>query len=355
MDKKISVELFRFNHKTDYLPYYKKHQVMYKENDTVLDILNKLNEKEKFSFDGVEDFGVKINNLFLTVDTLISELIEKTSNELVIEPVSIYRTINDLTIKNDDFFAKLSLFDNYLSQEQKESYTNSLQLDYYCSNTLNFNKDYIGDHSLIIAADLISDNAELEKEILNIISNEESGAWYTTSVKSRLLNSSEAKEAKIAKMIQLVTKTEAKISQESVELTENISQEFSDFNIAAYDSECTSTLQKLIENSKAKYINTESKNDDMALECTKVNKSFSYKIAGKILLDALDNNADFIVVKDSDTLSILDGKQKEIEKAVGRDISLPVVSLDQFNNLVAGEKDTVKLGFDKHKVNISFL
>ena len=140
MDKKIYVELFRFDHKTDYLPYYKKHTIIYNDNETIQELLNKINEQEKFSFKGVENYGIKINNLFLDINTLIKDVVSKTSNEFTIEPVSIYRATDDLTINNNDFFEKLNLFDAYLSKEQKEQFASSLQLEYYASNSLNFNK-----------------------------------------------------------------------------------------------------------------------------------------------------------------------------------------------------------------------
>ena len=56
-----------------------------------------------------------------------------------------------------------------------------------------------------------------------------------------------------------------------------------------------------------------------------------------------------------ENFSLLDNKQKEIECVVGRDINLPIVTVEQFSNILSGVKDPVKLGFDKHKVAVSFL
>ncbi len=47
MIKELHVELFRFDSKVDYLPYYKKYTIEYKAKDTILSILNKINAENK--------------------------------------------------------------------------------------------------------------------------------------------------------------------------------------------------------------------------------------------------------------------------------------------------------------------
>lgn len=354
MDRKLFVELFRFNHKTDYLPYYKKHRTSFNDEDTVLDLLNKINKVENFSFDGVENFGIKINNLFLSTNELVSDIVKETSNEFKIEPVSIYRAINDLTINNQDFFDKVDLFDKYLSSEQKETYSNTLQLEYYASNSLNFNKAYMGDHSFIIASDIIEQDESLSKEVLSLITNED-GILLHTSVEKRLFKPNSINQQKINLLLLKVTKTEQDNSVDEINIVKEISQEFTDFNIAVYDKNNTDLLKDIIVNSKAKYIDIETKNDDLALYSQSIDDTFSYKIAGRILLDAKDNNADFIVVNGKESFTLFDQEQKKIEKVVGRDINIPVVTISQFNDMLLGEKDISKLGFNTHKVNVTFL
>jgi len=356
MDKKLDIKLFRFNHKTDYLPYYKSFTVTCKKSDTVLSLLSKLNNMEPFSFDGVENFGVKVNNLFLNVETTIQELLEKfETTELTIDPVSVYRAINDLTINNKDFYEKLELFRKYLNKDQIAQYAVSLQLDYYASNTLNFNKEYIGDHALLITSDIIEQDPELEEELLTLISDKENGIWFQTSVDYRMFDTDEEKKSKINALVEKVTGTTLEKNTYTVPQSVKVAQDFVGFNIAAYDMEDTCSIQNIVEQSKASFIKTQSQNDDLALHSLGANKSFTYKIAGKVLLDAIDNNADFILVNNQKNFSLLDSKQKEIECAIGRDINLPIVTTEQFSSILSGEKDPTKLGFNKHKVAISFL
>lgn len=354
MESKISVELFRFNHKTDYLPYFKKYQLQYTKDETVMDLLKKINSIEKFSFDGVDKFGVKINNLFVDNKELINNIVTKTSNTLTIEPVSNYRATNDLTINNQDFIEKLELFDKYITTEQKNSYINTLQLLYYSSNSLNFNKDYIGDHMLLIADDILKASPDFENEILSILKDKNKGGWYHTSLNKRVLNLNSQYEEKIYSTLSKIVNKKDKTTKTDPKDT-NITQKFTDFNIAVYDNDDTSSIETFVIKSDAKYVNTISKNDDLALHSLEINKNFTYKIAANILLDAKDNNADFLIVNDEDIFKLFDNEQKEIEKTAGRQIDLPIVTFDQFSYLLSGEKDTQKLGFNKHKVTPNFL
>lgn len=355
MTKNLDIKLFRFNHKTDYLPYYKSYSMSYTQTETVMDLLKKLQNIENYSFNGVETFGVKINNLFLNVETPLSAIVEKLgSNELTIEPVSTYRVLHDLTIDNNDFFEKMDLFTKYLSQEEKKAYADTLQLNYYASNTLNFLKSYIGDHAILIASDIIAKNPELEDEIIELISNKDNGIWFNTSIEKRLFKTDNKKESKIKTLVSKVTKSTFE-SETTVARTVKLEQDFIGFNIAAYDKNDTCSLKEIVLQSKASFIATESQNDDLALHSLQADKNFTYKIAGKILLDAVDNNADFILVHDKKNFSLLDNNQKEIEKVIGRDINLPIVTVEQFNHILSGTKDPKKLGFDKHKVAVSFL
>jgi len=355
MNNKLSIELFKFSHKTDYLPYYKKYTTTYNNEDTVLDLLNTLNKDEKFSFSKVEEYGIKINNLFVKTTDLVNDIVSATSNDFIIEPVSSYRAIEDLTINNDDFFEKLNIFNKYLSTQEQEEYAQNLQFEYYASNTLNINKNYIGDHSIIIASDIIANRPELKNEVIELISDKNNGVWYTTSKDTRVLHTNTVYKTKIETLIQEVTKYQQTNTHCEEKSIGTVSQKFTDFNIAVYDINDTDFLEKSILNSDAKYVNINSKNDDLAFHSQSINKTFSYKIAGNILLEAKDNNADFIVVKNENAFKLFDNKQKEIEKVVGRDIQLPIVTIKQFNHILSGEKDYKTLGFNNHKIAVPFL
>lgn len=239
-----------------------------------------------------------------------------------------------------------------------EKYAKNYELDYYASNTYNIKRDYIGDHSLLIASDIIKKNPELKEEILNKISSKDDGIWYHTSLENRVFNYDTSKEQTIKSLLSMLPKAKNTVidtSSAGYIGDVNISQYFKGFNIASFDGIDKNSCASIIEKSKANYVDISLKNEDLAPYSTLVSKDFSLKIAGAILLEAKDSNADFIVVRGKSDLALFDGEQKNIEKAVGREINLPVISQEQFKKLLEGEKDITSLGFDKHKVKVSFL
>jgi hypothetical protein len=330
----------------------------YVKEDSIYDIFNKINEIETLSYDEKEKCNVKINNYFLKADVLVIDVVERVGNELQIEPISLYRVMNDLTINTKDYEEKLELFDAYLTKEQKLSFSELYKLEYYASLTMIVNKDYIGDHSLLIANEIMHNNSEYQKEIFKIITNKETGILYHTSLKSRLFENRYNVESAFENLLSLIPAykniekrdTKKSVDNEDIE----ISQYFKGFNIALYNQEgCL--FKKVIQKSRATYIKLDSKRYDLALHSSLVNKEFSLKIAGEILLEAKDKNADFLIVKDIKDLEVFDAKQTKIAQVVNREIKLPVITQTQFELLLKGEKDIKKLGFNKHMVKVSFL
>ncbi len=369
MKRELFIELFRFNAQTDYLPYYQKHTIEYSENNTVNDLLGKMNALEAFGYD--ENCNLKVNDLYINAKEKVTEIVARCGNAIQINPISEFRAKKDLQIDRSDFIDKLSLIEDYIDAEQNIAYRKSTELAYYASNTLNYNRDYIGDHVLIIAADLIEKRFELKNEILDKLINVDNGLWYHTSLQNRML--SDEQEKKIQKLIYLAleyTKPRTKIAKKiasfcdrksindfetsSVAATSSVSQSFEGFNIAAYHGVQKSQLTALIESSKASYVDITSNKEDLASHSVMSDENFSYKIAGDILMQAKDNNADFILVKNETTKVFFDKNQAKMERLIGRDLGISVVSQDQFVRLLEGEKDSSKLGFDDHKVKVSF-
>lgn len=354
----LEIKLFRFNHNVDYLPYYKTYNIKYEKEDCVYDLLNSINEIDQFAYDKKEKCSVNINNYFISSDVLTRDIVESFGDELTIEPISLYRATNDLVINTDDYEAKLALFNDFLDDEQKEIFKEKYTLEYYASNTMIVHKDYIGDHSLLIADELISQNPKNEKDILDIISSKDNGILYHTSLEKRIFqNRYDVEEVyqrllhKIpqSKNIKIIQK-EKSVLPESLE----IKQFFKGFFIAVYNTQgCI--YRKLVQQSRASYIHLDSRRDDLALNSQLVNKGFSLKIAGKILLEAKDKNADFLIVQDQDDMAIFDAMQKKIEKVVNRDINLPVITEAQFLMLLQGEKNITTLGFKNHTIKVPFL
>ena len=61
---KLEISLFRFDYKSDYLPYYTKNFVKVKNEKTLLDILNNINLEHPFGFENSVDFYLCINGIY---------------------------------------------------------------------------------------------------------------------------------------------------------------------------------------------------------------------------------------------------------------------------------------------------
>lgn len=326
----IDIKLFKFDSKTDYLPYYKSYELELKSVKTVSDVLNAINSIEKFGYISDENFFLRVNDIFVSSDANISDLITE-DNELVIEPLSINRAINDLIIDTKDYQEKLNFLDAYFTSEEKALMIKEkvYMLEYYASNTLHFNPDYIGEHVLFLAAELIQKDPSLKEELSSLV-DIDNGIRIRSSLQHRVLNANEEPTSTFPDVI---------VTSEPIQYLDN-------FNIALFCGINNSSFEKAIQRSKASYVELKSKHFDIPTSSDKL----SYLMAGNILLEAKDNNADFLVVNNEAELKLFDAKQKNIEKTMGREIKLPVLTRDEFTQLLQGSTN-----FNSRKVKIPFV
>lgn len=324
------IQLFKFDSKTDYLPYYKNYRLKLNSSDTVNDVLNALYAIEKFAYIQDEAFFLKINGIFTSSDALISEF-TKDSQDLLIEPLSVKRAVNDLIIDTKDYKEKLSLLDAYFTEDEKALIVKEklYMLEYYASNTLHFQDDYIGEHVLFLASELIQKDPSLKDEV-SVLVDTENGIRIRSSLNHRVLNLNE----------------DVPQSYDQVTLDSDIVQYFDNFNIALYCGLNDASFENIIKKSNAAYIELKSKHFDIPMSST----TLSNIMAGTVLLEAMDNNADFLIVNNAKELKYFDAKQKSIEKTMGREIGLPVLTRDEFIQLLEGNKS-----IRSHKIKIPFL
>lgn len=324
----IEISLFKFDSKTDYLPYYKTYTLETDTLNTINDVLKAVNSIEKFNYLADEAFFLRVNNLFTSSDALLSDF---NSDTLTIEPLSINRAINDLIIDTKDYQAKLDFLDAYMSESEKALIIKdkTYMLEYYASNTLHFNQDYIGEHIILLAIDIVNKDASLKNEIFALL-NCENGVSDKSSLKYRIINYPTPT---------ITTPTDI-----------SIDQYFDNFNIALHCALEDTSFEHIIKQSNANYVALKSKHFDIPQS-----QKLSYLIAGTVLLEAMDNNADFLIVNDKKALSLFDAQQKRIEKTMGREINLPVLTQNEFLKVLQGEKNKTTIGLSSHKVNVEFL
>ncbi|WP_428026868.1 DUF5644 domain-containing protein [Arcobacter sp.] len=368
---KLEISLFRFDCKSDYLPYYTKHFLSVEENNTLLTVLNKLNSENEFSFENSPSSYIVVNGIYMNVMTTCKQIKSNFGNDIKIEPLSIRRVNKDFIMNEDDFNSKLSILSEFIStdmlstnidKEFKELYQ-SYKPYFYASNTLNVEYNYIGDAILLLASNLIEKFPEKEKAILNRIKECEYGIEYHTSLSNRILNFDQNIEDKIIELRSKLNiskpseKQNFKINSSktidfgSFKNSLEIKHSFEDFNLAYLKSEDSKEKTNLISKLKAKVLNLSSLNQDLAKDTFHINPELTYKITSNLMLDAYDSGADFIVVDNDQDFYLLDSNRKNMEKIIGREINIPVLHINELENLAIGEHDLVKTTLKNHTVD----
>jgi hypothetical protein len=290
---KYELSIFRFDFKTDYLPYYKRYTLKADVKD-IRGLLQAVDDNV-----AIYDCAV-VNGWYMDVSTPMEKVVEKFGNELTIEPISQARVMKDLQIDTKDFYEKIAPLERFMDDSDKEKYAR-YKMHYYASISLKYNRDYIGDGVLAIAKDLLQKNRENEREILEYLFDEFGGLQYHVSSQNKVLEydtnlesvyhyaKDRAVQLGIIKDKPLKLECKHEPSQKEIKFKRGLSQ-------------------------------------PMAIEAFKYDKNFAYKIAGEVLLEAIDNNVDAILVDDENSLKLLKHHQKKIACVVGRDIDVCVVS-----------------------------
>lgn len=360
---KLEISLFRFDYKSDYLPYYTKNFIKINNQKTLLDILNTINEEQPFAYEKASNFLVVVNGVYLNVSITIDELVENFGKDLTIEPISIRRAHTDLLINQADFEERLKVLSEFIDNEDKKTY-DSYKIYFYASNTINYEYEYIGDSILLLAYDLIQKDSSNESAILEALKEYECGAAYHTSLEKRVYNLDSQVEQKIAEIKKKlgVSKplTEQDFHLEKKNILDfgtfdeklEIKHDFADFNLAYYrgvneDTQTKSLLEKL----NAKIIETPSMKTDFALDTFHTTSDFTMKLASTVMLEAFDASADLLIVDDENLFNLFDSNRKSLSNACGRDIILPVIHKNELLKLASGNHEAVRQTLEKHIVD----
>jgi len=357
---RLEISLFKFDSKSDYLPYYTKHFLKIENEKNLLDILNTINNEQTFGFENCENFDLVVNGVYAKASITLEQLVENFGKELTIEPISIRRVHTDLLIDQADFDKKVTILSSFMDKDDLEEYKNLKQY-YYASNTLNYYSEYIGDAILVLASKLIEKNPSNKNAILKALDKEEIDASYYTSLKNRIFDFDLQIEEKIFEL-QSLLKLRENIEKQNFRINntliidfgsfeENceVKHNFADFNISYYNTnnKATDLLNKL----DAKVLELDSLKLDLAKNTFNKNPNITYYAASTIILDAFDNNADFLLVDNDEDFYIFDYNRKALEKCSGRDILLPVIHVNELQKLAAGNHKEAKATLSKHQID----
>ena len=359
---KLEISLFKFDKNSDYLPYYTKHFLKIEDEKNILDILNTINKTAKLGFEKNSDFDLVINGVFVKASITLEEVVANFGKEITIEPISIRRACNDLLIDDNDFREKITILKDLAQEEDKLEYL-KLKPYFYASNTLNYKNDYIGDAILILAYDLIKKNPAIANYILLALDDYEIGAQYHTSLEKRIYNFDMTIEEKIQtiqnnlNLFEPLEKQNFRLNKTLIidfgkfEEDYEIKHDFKDFNIAYYPSKESIQTLTLLNKLDANILKLDSMKLDLAKNTFNKNPQITYLVTSTILLDAFDNNADFLLVDTFEDFYIFDYNRKQLEKLSGREIILPIIHKNELQKLATGKHSEAKKTLNKHQIN----
>jgi len=391
---KLETSTFRFDATRDYLPDFKKHTIMIDESGSVKDVLLEIEKKEYlFDFDK-EMTMLQINGTSVLGSLSVSEAVALFGLEWVIEPISTFRATKDLLVDTRDFYEKHAILDSFGDAED-EAYYKTLIREYYASGTLPYNQNYMGDSMFIYADHLIRKYPEKKEAILAAIDVENGIGSYEKECNlypfSDAVTKIHALEEQLDKYEIAGYDDKTMAYYEKAEellchkfsatrdddcaletMLENIGLDkiasevkhpFSDFKVAFYagDFMCENVAEvqveakKLLEALGAKVVDFEFSTRGDGFDIVGADSAVGYKKAGSIIFDAIDHGAEILVVDSKETHFMIDQRKKECEKALGRDIRVPVLNISQMVALAIGITDREKLGINAHKIAVEFV
>ena len=344
MQHTLEVRAFFFNAKTDYLPYYKNFTMTLSADDTVEAILAEIQKQnEDFAYP-TEKLTFKINDLMLEGTETVGAVVSKLGTALQVDPALSYRSNHCLIINDNDFMERYALLAPYASAED-EAYYQTLYALHYASETFKFSHDYIGDAVLLLAHRMLANNSEHKEAILEAISDPYDGlaaCEYENNLFNRAFHTKEIQE--LNEMFSrpsansFLDKVTEKFSQKALYSFEKESIEGVQVACYAGDSGLLDEIQEKITANGGKVITFSRATKLAGNSLLGKQDNLAYLKAATTLLDALDNGAALLVVAKSADLAMFRKHFASLQKRIGREIPLPLVSYKDFTALCNKEE-----------------
>ncbi|MBZ7990312.1 MULTISPECIES: HdrB C-terminal domain-containing protein [unclassified Campylobacter] len=132
-----------------------------------------------------------------------------------------------------------------------------------------------------------------------------------------------------------------------------IKNDFNGFNVAVYRGFTIDLFLHFLKKTKAKLINYETQEFENGFRFLDFDKQVAYKKAAKIVLDAYDSGADFLVVGDSLSFKMFDTLSGELQKVSNRDFSdFYILHMAEFIALANGN---IPASLKEHKLKVSLV
>lgn len=349
----LEIELFRFDKNIDFVRYYKPYEFDIINFASLRQLFELIKQDDPyFEFNGAK--FVKIQNICVNIDENIQNILNKFGNLLRIEPVDTFRVYKDLLIDNSDFTDIFKLFAPFCDKDDEKLYL-SLENFYYAYPIRALKPDFIGDSAFIFANKMIEKYPQKKAQFLKIITNSHNGIFYHLNLQNYIF-STEIKLENIVKSLfdmalelNLIDFTPLKIdinfkianaNQICATELKNFKFKLNNFNVATYGDDAILKFTKMLAANNIAY---EMSNISSLFTLFCHDCEFAYKIAGEILLDAIDCGADFMVVNDAFSFYLFDTCAQKLQECVNR-------KFNDFYVLSLNELYEICIGNDTHSI-----
>ena len=339
----ITIRAFFFNAKTDYLPYYKNFSFTVENETPLKEILAMVKEKNPMFSYPDEDLIFRVNNLVVTGEEKISDVVEKLGTELQIDPALEYRSDNGLILNNHDFMHQYRrVFQRHNTAKEDLAYYITLYPLYYASETFNYNREYIGDAILILADKMIKDGHHNVEEILHDINDEFNGIGCC-EYENNIFNGKDYTEIieNLKKIIRV--RNQASVSDKIKSTCLNKMRSITKIdslegkNIALYVGDKNSEI--LVQETKSiilkfgNFVEFDMSTKRAGQSLIKSYTTIAHQKAAKMMLQAFDNGAEVLIFAKDEDLKLFEENIGLIESEIGREISLALISISKFKEL----------------------
>jgi len=339
----IDIKAFFFNAMTDYLPYYKNFSFTVQKETTLKEVLARIKEQNSdFSYPE-KDLIFRVNELMVTGEENLADVIEILGTELTIDPALKYRSDNGLVLNNHDFMHQFrSVFQRHLETKEDLEYYISLYPLHYASETLQYNREYIGDAILLTAHKMIENGSEFKDEIIQAINDEFDGircCEYENNIFKGEDHRSKIDELKAMLDLKEKKSFADSISALTLRKHEHELETLEGHNVALYIGNTRANnlainIKEEVDNSAANYVQFEMSTKLAGQTIMNSHSELAHLKAGTMLLNALDSGADTLVFENDTDLTLFRDAIGKCEKVVGREIELKLISLNTFHDLI---------------------
>ena len=182
MTYKLRLSVFRFDAKSDYLPFYKKHIIKISGDKTLDDLLGVIKDEDRlFDYPQGKNAAIQISGVNLFTDVKIDDIVKNFGTELTLMPMSEKRALKDLIVNDDDFYKKFDLLDSFIDSVDKKRFK-ELIVYHYASDVYKYEDNFQGDAFFLFAYDMIKKHPDQKNKILNILDDGSDGIWLHTNI-----------------------------------------------------------------------------------------------------------------------------------------------------------------------------